>query len=66
MRYRDIQNLMETASAGATGAGNIATVAGNGKTSVGTIGAGFDADGDYGIYPKPKKKKKKTASVIRR
>lgn len=66
MRYKDIEKLMETASAGATGAGNIATVVGNGKSGVGTIGAGFDADGDYGIYPKPKKKKKKTPSVIRR
>jgi hypothetical protein len=42
-------SVVETASCGATGAASVATV-------VGGLGAGFDPNGDYGIYPKPKKK----------
>lgn len=56
--------LSETATAGATGAGNIAVCVG----AKGGIGAGFDPNGDWGIYnsAKPKGKKKSGPGVIRR
>ena len=58
MRYKE---LLETSTAGATSSGNIAIVPGNtGKVIKRPgIGAGFDADGDYGIYEPSKNKKKK-------
>jgi hypothetical protein len=57
MRWSEIEKLMETGSAGATCAGNIATLPGNNnKSSAGAIGAGFDPNGDWGIYNSKKKK----------
>lgn len=58
MRYKE---LIEHATAGATMASNIAIVPGNtGKVIKRPgIGAGFDQDGDYGIYEPSKKKKVK-------
>ena len=47
--------ITETSSAGATGAGNVATSNGN----VGGLGVGFDPDGDWGIYEFAKKKRKR-------
>jgi len=44
------KEIFEHASGGATGAGNVAT-------AVGGLGAGFDPEGDHGIYEKPKKTK---------
>ena len=66
MRWSEI--IGESASAGGTGAGNIATVVGGGKgPAKGAIGAGFDPNGDHGIYENPKAKAKtKNASVIKR
>lgn len=64
MRWHEI---FESTTAGATAAGNVATVAGSG--GVGGIGAGFDPDGDWGVYnsAKPKKGKKNSGDgVIRR
>lgn len=57
MRYKE---LIESSTAGATCASNIAIVPGNtGKVIKRPgIGAGFDADGDYGIYEPSKKKSK--------
>lgn len=46
MRYSEIvgkPKIKETASSGATGAASVATV-------VGGLGAGFDPNGDKGIY----------------
>lgn len=57
MRWYEIVELMETSTAGGTCAGNVASVPGNGKSTKGAIGAGFDPNGDFGIYPNPKKKK---------
>lgn len=51
------KTMSESASAGGTSAGGVATV-------VGGLGAGFNPNGDYGVYDKPKKRKK--AKVIRR
>lgn len=59
MRWHEIE-LYETSSSGGTSAGNIATVPGNGKSAKGSIGAGFDPNGDFGIYPNPKKKTKES------
>lgn len=60
MRWKEIlkkkPKIKEHATVGATNAGSVATISGG-------LG-GFDPDGDYGIYPNPKKKKKNT--VIRR
>lgn len=69
MRWNEI--VKETASGGATGAGNIATVPGNGgKSGGGAIGAGFDPNGHKGIYDaaerKKKRKKSNETAVIRR
>ncbi len=67
MRWSEIINVNESASGGSTGAGSIATVSGNGKSLKGAIGAGFDPNGDFGIYPKPNiKKKNKKSSIIKR
>lgn len=44
------KSFKENATTGATSAASIATLPG-------AIGAGFDPDGDYGVYPKPKKDK---------
>jgi hypothetical protein len=69
MRWFEIERLMETSSAGVSCAGNIATMSGNNdKSSDGAIGAGFDPNGDWGIYAnkKPKIKSKKKPNVIRR
>lgn len=58
MRYSEFSKLDEC-----TSAGSVATVVGNAKSVKGTIGAGFDSNGDWGIYDfaknKDKKKKKK-------
>jgi hypothetical protein len=48
MRWKEI---IENASAGATGSASVATV-------VGGLGAGFDPNGDKGIYQKTPKIKK--------
>lgn len=47
-----IKGLQEYATVGGTSAGSVAAIPG-------ALGAGFDPDGDYGIYPKPRKKKQK-------
>jgi hypothetical protein len=58
----EISALIENASAGATGAASVATcVSGSGG-----LGAGFDPNGDWGVYAKPKKQKKPKSSVIKR
>ena len=65
MRWHEI---FESTTTGATAAGNVAVVPG-GDGSTGGIGAGFDPDGDWGVYnsSKPKKKKKSTDDgIIRR
>lgn len=57
-----LNELYEFASSGATSAGAIAAVPG-------ALGAGFDPDGDWGIYTKKKKKDKKDKkedTVLRR
>lgn len=67
MRYYEIINegskLKETATAGGSSAGNVATV-------VGGFGAGFDPNGEWrSIYSKkkaPKKESKKEPLVLRR
>lgn len=63
MKASEILNealLKEFASAGGSSAGGVATV-------VGGLGAGFDPNGDKGIYDSAnKKKQKKKALVIRR
>jgi hypothetical protein len=67
MRWFEI--IGETASAGSSAAGNIATVPGNsGKAGQGSIGAGFDPDGHQGIYQSAKNKSKKTegSNILRR
>lgn len=58
MRWSEV--IKETASAGATGSGNVATLVGGGKVSKGSIGAGFDPNGHKGIYDAAERKKKKT------
>lgn len=57
MRWKEIVN--ETATAGASASGNVATC-------VGGIGAGFDPQGHKGIYDtaERKKKRKKAESVV--
>lgn len=57
MRWKEI--VSETATAGASASGNVAT-------SVGGIGAGFDPNGHKGIYDaaERKKKRKKTESTV--
>ena len=53
-------DIKESATAGATGAASVAT-------AIGGLGAGFDPDGDWGIYEPAKPKAKKAAvAVIRR
>lgn len=64
MRWNEIvgTKIVETSSAGATASGSVAT-------SVGGIGAGFDANGHKGIYDGAEKKRKRTKTsetVIRR
>jgi predicted kinase len=49
--------ISEHSSSGSTASSNVAT-------NVGGIGVGFDPEGDFGVYPKPKKKK--TEILIRR
>jgi hypothetical protein len=60
MRWTEIvaTPILETATAGASASGNVAT-------SVGGIGAGFDPNGHKGIYDaaERKKKRKKTSEV---
>lgn len=56
------EDLHEHASAGATGSGNVATSV----AAVGGLGAGFDPDGDWGIYQSSKPKGKKKPAIIRR
>lgn len=68
MKYENLLKIIkETATAGSTCSANIAVsinsdskniLRRNGSGTKGTIGVGFDADGDWGIYPKPKKNKK--------
>lgn len=54
MRWSEIvgQKVNETASAGASASGSVAT-------SVGGIGAGFDPNGHKGIYDAAERKKKR-------
>lgn len=64
MRWTEIvgKPILETASAGSTAAGSVAT-------SIGGIGAGFDPNGHKGIYDaaeKKKKRKKTSETIIRR
>ena len=63
MRWKEItgQKILETCTAGATSAGNVATVVGNmGTTSrSGAIGTGFDPNGHMGIYDTAERKKKR-------
>jgi hypothetical protein len=65
MRWHEIQTLSENASSGATGGGAVATLIGN-KSYKGTIGAGFNPDGDYGVYSKKKIRQNKLPSIIKR
>lgn len=44
-KLKKLSSVHESASAGATGAASVATV-------VGGLGAGFDPDGDHGVYEK--------------
>jgi hypothetical protein len=61
-----LRKVIENATAGATSAASVATNIGSAATK-GTIGVGFDASGDKGIYQgKPKKQTSKASSVIRR
>lgn len=50
-------DLKETSTAGGTCAGNVAT-------TVGGLGAGFDPNGDHGIYQSKRRKRK--AVLLRR
>lgn len=62
MRWSEIveTKVTETATAGATASGNIATVPGaGGKAGGGAIGAGFDPNGHKGIYDAAERKKKR-------
>lgn len=62
MRWSEIINETTTA-------GNVATVVGNsGASGAGSIGAGFDPNGHWGVYnnAKPKKQKRKGSGVIKR
>jgi len=57
MRWKEI---IESASAGATGAASVATVVGalgDGKKQAGALGVGFDPNGDQGVYQTSRKKK---------
>lgn len=57
---KDLHRIGETSSSGGTGSASVAT-------SLGGLGSGFDPNGDWGIYPKPKRKKKLHApDIIRR
>lgn len=60
MRWSEIIN--ETSS-GSTGASNIAIVPGNTKANKGSIGAGFDPNGDWGIYDSAKKTDRKNTKT---
>jgi hypothetical protein len=66
MRWHEI--FKETASGGATASGSVATNVGGMKDPTpGSLGVGFDASGDQGIYGASKKKPKaKKAPIIRR
>lgn len=65
MRWHEI--FKETASAGATASGNVATnVGGMKEPTSGSLGVGFDASADHGIYEKPKKKPAAKKAVILR
>ena len=62
MRWSEIVNESTCAS-------NVATVVGNnGSAGSGSIGAGFDPDGDWGVYnnAKPKNQKRKGNGVLKR
>lgn len=62
MRWSEIvgTKVVETASCGATGSGNVATLPGNGGAAgKGAIGAGFDPKGHKGIYDAAERKKGK-------
>lgn len=66
MKHNNLLKIIkENSSSGSTGAASIASVNGTiGKTikrypdGEGPIGVGFDPDGDWGIYKKPKNKEK--------
>jgi hypothetical protein len=63
MRWNEIveNKVNETATAGATGSGNVATVpGGRGAAGKGAIGAGFDPSGHKGIYDAAERKKKRS------
>jgi hypothetical protein len=62
MRWNEIVGapVVETATAGATGSGNVATSIGGPKK--GAIGAGFDPTGHKGIYDAAERKKSRKKS----
>jgi hypothetical protein len=62
MRLLELLSLTETSSAGSTASGNVATSVSAFKS--GGIGPGFDPNGDYGIYPRPKRKKSPETKAI--
>lgn len=65
MRWSEIveTKVVETATAGATASGNVATLPGNGGAAgKGAIGAGFDPNGHKGIYDAAERKKKRKKS----
>jgi hypothetical protein len=65
MRWHEI--FKETASSGGTASGSVATnVGGMQDPTPGSLGVGFDASGDQGIYGKTKKKPKAKTPIIRR
>jgi hypothetical protein len=65
MRWHEI--FKETASSGGTSSGCVATnVGGTQAPAPGSLGVGFDASGDQGVYGKAKKKPKAKAPIIRR
>lgn len=65
MRLYEIIELKELASSGTTSSGNVANAIV--RSNNGSIGAGFDPDASYGIYPKPSKRNRsKKPSIIRR
>lgn len=55
------EDVVETATAGGTSAGNFPSFA-----SAGGLGAGFDPNGDHGIYQKDRRKRGKLPNIVRR
>jgi hypothetical protein len=53
--------IRENATAGASSAASVAT-----SVATGGLGVGFDPNGDFGVYSKPKKRADSKVPVIRR